>query len=135
MFWAVIHNIANCDYIVITTAYKFARVGLIVALYNGMKTKTINNERGFKMNKILCQACDGEILPVIGLSGSNDMDQKGVCADCGAVYLREISDHGLNPIRKFLALRWCKCEDTDGQEVFYFTDSGAHGWYHTACAR
>ena len=71
-----------------------------------------------------CQACDGEI---VFLKGMPHLDERGVCRECGGVLLWES--------RAVLAKTWCTCPDTIGQQVFFFSDSGNHGWLHTVCGQ
>jgi len=71
-----------------------------------------------------CQACSGKITL---LEGMPTLDQRGVCSDCGAVYVHDKRD--------VLAIWWCKCPETTGQEIFFFSDNGNHGWMHTVCGQ
>jgi len=86
-----------------------------------------------------CQACSGRIAELAGIFNLN-LDQRGVCENCSAVY---VADN-----RTILAKTWCKCPQTsipqlaekqtelrESQEVFFFTDSGEHGWLHTTCGQ
>ena len=71
-----------------------------------------------------CLACSGEIAI---MDGSNHMDTRGVCSDCGGAFLNEETF--------YIAKDWCKCKDTGNQEVYFFRPSGAHGWLHTVCGQ
>ena len=73
-----------------------------------------------------CQACNGKISM---LQGMPTLDQRGVCSDCGAVYVKNVWE------RDFLGRRWCDCKNTSNQEVFYFSDNGNHGWMHAVCGQ
>ena len=73
-----------------------------------------------------CQACNGEVS-IIYHEPSLELDLMGTCKDCAGVYVKNQ--------RKFLATWWCKCPDTTGQEIFFFSDNGGHGWLHTVCGQ
>ncbi len=70
-----------------------------------------------------CPGCDGEVS-VTRWPG----DIKGVCKTCSGAFLADQ--------RKALAINFCKCTECKPEtEIYYFTDSGNHGWMHTVCGQ
>ena len=74
-----------------------------------------------------CQACSGNVSE-FKANTFPTLDQRGVCQSCGAVYVAHY--------RTILATAWCTCKDVQpGQEIFYFSDNGNHGWMHAVCGQ
>ncbi len=70
-----------------------------------------------------CQGCDGEVS-VTKWPG----DIRGVCKECHGAYLANK--------RVALAVEWCKCKECKPETtIYYFSDSGRHGWLHTVCGQ
>uniref|UniRef100_A0A6M3LAG6 Uncharacterized protein n=1 Tax=viral metagenome TaxID=1070528 RepID=A0A6M3LAG6_9ZZZZ len=86
-----------------------------------------------------CPACNGKVAD-FKVGSFITLDQLGVCKSCGGVHLAEK--------RTILAKKWCSCPQTsidkltekqiklrNSQEIYFFTDSGEHGWMHTLCGQ